>query len=95
MQVPAPLKQVQVCLVSHKQLVASVADVDGRRVDLVAVAEMDAVEVAAYQHCHGIRRTIPQSGVHHLLLMGVLQAARDISPPSHTVVTPQSRGVYC
>ena len=52
MQVPALLEKVQVCLVSHEQLVTSVADVNGRRIDLIAVAEMDAVEVAAYQYRH-------------------------------------------
>ena len=47
MQVPAFLIQVQFGLIAHKKLMASVANIDGRGIDLITVAKMDAVEVTA------------------------------------------------
>ena len=52
MQVLPLLKQIQVRLIAHKQLMAAITHVDGRGIDLVTVAEMDAVEVTTEQHCH-------------------------------------------
>jgi hypothetical protein len=52
MQVPSFLIEIQFGLISHKQFVAPVANVDGRGIDLVTVSYVDAVEVAANQYCH-------------------------------------------
>ena len=52
MQVLSLFKKVQVCLIAYKQFMTAVSHVDRRGVDLVAVAEMDAVEVTPYQHRH-------------------------------------------
>ena len=52
MQVLPLFYQVQIYLIAHKQLVAAITHVDGRGIDLVTVAEMDAVEVTTEQHCH-------------------------------------------
>ena len=95
MQVAALLQQIEVCLVSYDQFVAPVADVDGLCIDLVAVADVYPVEVTTHQDCHRICRTVGESCIHHLLLVGVLQAPRHVSPPGDTIRTSQHRGLYC
>ena len=45
MQVTAFLKEVQLRLITHEEFVASVADVDSRRVDLITVAQAYSVDV--------------------------------------------------
>ena len=52
MQVLPFFKKVQVRLISHEQLVTAITHADRCGVNLVTVAEMDAVEITAYQHRH-------------------------------------------
>ena len=52
MQVLSLFEKVQVRLVSNKQLVAAITHTDGRGVNLVTVAEMDAMEVTTNHHRH-------------------------------------------
>ena len=46
------LEKVQICLITNKQLVTAITNVDGCGVDLVAIAEMDATEVTTNHRCH-------------------------------------------
>ena len=94
MQVSAFLKEIDVCLVAHKELVAPVADPYGRRIDLITVSQMNTADVSANEYRHGVRGTIRQSCIHHPLLMSVLQAPRNICPPGNTICTAQKGGVY-
>ena len=94
MQVLPLFKKVQICLIPNKQLVTAIPHVDRCGIDLIAVAEMDAVEVTAKHYRHGIRRTIRHACVHHPLLMGVLQTTRYVGSPHDAIRTSQSRGVY-
>ena len=52
MQVLSLFKKVQIRLIAYKQLVTAIAHIDSRGVYLVAVAEMDAVEVTTNHHRH-------------------------------------------
>ena len=52
MQVLSLFEKVQICLRPNKQLVTAVSHVNRRGIDLIAVAEMDAVEIATNQHRH-------------------------------------------
>ena len=94
MQVPAFLKQVQLCLIADVEFVAPVADVDSRRINLITVSQMYAVEITTYLYCYGSRRTIRQPCIHHPLLVCVLQPPRDICPPGDAISTSQDGCVY-
>ena len=88
MQVPAFLKQVQLCLVADVEFVVPVADVDSRRIDLITVSQMYAVEITTYLYCYGCLRTIRHPCIHHPLLVCVLQPPGDICPPGDAICTP-------
>ena len=94
MLVPSFFLEINVCLVSDNQLVTAIARIDGRRVYLVAIAEVDAMEAAANHYCDRVGGTVGKSAVKHTLLMGVYQSSCDVSPKTGTVVTCQSRGRY-
>ena len=47
MTVAALLLEDQVRLIAHKQLMTAITDFQYRRIDLVAVTQADAVEIAA------------------------------------------------
>ena len=79
MSVTTFLKEIQLRLVPHEQLMTAIANVDSRRVGLVAVAQRDAVEIAAEQQCHGVRRAIRHTCIHHLLIVSILQTSRQLS----------------
>ena len=52
MQIPAFFIQIQLRLVAHKQLMTTVAHIDGTGVAFVAIAQVDAVPSATNQHRH-------------------------------------------
>ena len=52
------LEQIDVHLIAQYKLVTSVADAYCRRVNLVAVAYVNTVEIAAYKYSYRICRTI-------------------------------------
>ena len=52
MQVLSLFEKVQVRLITNKQLVTAITHADCCGVDLVAVAEMDTVEVTTEYHRH-------------------------------------------
>lgn len=52
MQVLPLFKKVQIRLIAYKQLVTAIAHINSRGVYLVAVAEMDAMEVTTNHHRH-------------------------------------------
>ena len=52
MKVATLLTKVQIGLITYKQLVAAIAGTDSRGINLVAVSQVDAVEVTAYQYCY-------------------------------------------
>ena len=52
MQVLSLFEKVQICLIPNKQLVTAVSHVNRRGIDLIAVAEMDAMEVSTKHYRH-------------------------------------------
>ena len=52
MQVLSLFKKVEVRLIANKQFVAAITHIDGCGVNLVAIAEMDTVEITTKQHRH-------------------------------------------
>ena len=94
MQVLSLFEKVQIGLITYKQFVTAIAQVYRRGINLVAVAKMDAVEVATNHRCHRVRRAVRHACVHHPLLVGVLQAACHVGTPHHAIRASQSRGVY-
>ena len=73
---------------------ASVTDVDGCRVGLIAVDQRDAVKIAAKQQCHGVRRAVRHTCIHHLLLVSVPQTPSHLAFVSYAVTDAEDRGVY-
>ena len=94
MAVTSLLLEVQIRLVTHKQLVRAIANLQYRGVDLVAVANNDAVEESADISCHGVRWAVAHSDIHHLLLMRVLQTCRHVDAVAGTIGMCQHGGVY-
>ena len=94
MLVPSLLEQVHVHLVTQYQLVAAVAYAYGRRVDLVAVTDVYAVEVTADEHRNRVCRTVRNSSVEHFLIVGVNQTARNIAAPRHAVGPYENGRMY-
>ena len=45
MQVTSLLKQVQLCLIAHEELMTAVADVDSRRVDLISLTHTYTADI--------------------------------------------------
>ena len=72
----------------------AVLQADALRIQFVAVAQADAMEVATNEHRHAVRRTVGQSAIQHPLLVRVLHACRHIHPVADAVGTRQQRGVY-
>ena len=58
MSVPTLLSEVDVRLIAHKKLVASVADVDGAGVGFIAIADENSVKMTAYQQRHRVGGTV-------------------------------------
>ena len=52
MQILSLFKKVEVRLIANKQFVAAITHIDGCGVNLVAIAEMDTVEITTEQHRH-------------------------------------------
>ena len=52
MQILSLFKKVEIRLIANKQLVAAITHIDGCGVNLVAIAEMDTVEITTEQHRH-------------------------------------------
>ena len=52
MQVLSLFEKVQIGLITYKQFVTAIAHINSRGVNLVALAEMDAVEVTTNHYRH-------------------------------------------
>ena len=52
MQVLPLFEKVQVCLISNKQFMTAITNINRCGINLVAVAEMDAVEVTTNNYRH-------------------------------------------
>ena len=94
MPVPAFLAEVQFRLVAHKELVTAILETDARGVELVTIAQTDAMKIATNQYGHRIGGTACHTAIEHFLLVLVLQASRHIYPVGRSVSTCQQRRVY-
>ena len=63
------LEQVQLRLIAHKEFMAAVLETDALSVELVAVAQADAVEIATEEQRHAIGGAVGHSSVEHALLV--------------------------
>ena len=93
--ITAFLEEVQLCLIPHEQLMTAITNVDSCRVGLVAVAQRDAVKIAAEQQRHGVRRAIRHTCIHHLFIVSVLQTSRQLPFVGHAIANAEDRCMYC
>ena len=94
MPVLALLRQVQVHLIAHKQLMAAVDDADSRSIDLVAIADVNAMEVATDKQRHRIGGTIRRADIHVALVVSIYQPPRHVGTIAHAVGAHQHRSWY-
>ncbi len=94
MKVASLLTEVEIHLVSHKELMTPVAGTQRRGVELVTVAQLDAFDDATQLEGDRGGRTVGETRIKASLLMRVLQSPGDISTPSHPVSTSEDRGLY-
>ena len=85
MSVLAFLRHVEVHLIADEQLVATVAEAHGGGVTLITVAEHHAVDAAADEKRHRCVGAVGETGIHHLLLVGVDEPSSHVGSPCHAV----------
>ena len=95
MAIPAFLYQVDISLIPDKDFVAASARVDSRGVQLIAISQLDAMYIATNKECHRVGRTIGNTRIHHLLVVGVNHPSRHVATVCHHVGTEQERCLYC
>ena len=86
--------QIDVLPETHKQLVAAVARIDGRRVQLVAITQHHPVETAAHEESDRMGGTARHTAIEHTLLMGVHHTASHIRTIGGAIRTHQHRRLY-
>ena len=94
MFVLALLIEVQVHLVSHKQLVTSVSDIDIRCINLVAISNVEAMEAAANKHRYRMVWAVCGAKQHALAFVCIHQAACHVGTPGKAIGANQNRGWY-
>ena len=94
MSVAPFLLKDQVRLVTHKQLVASVAYLEYRGIHLVTVADSNSVEETADERYHRVVGAVAHTRIHHFLFVCVLQARCHIYTVTGAVGMRQHGGVY-
>ena len=72
------LAEVEVEAVAQRHFMLAGSEPHARGVGFVRIAEVDAVEAASYESCHGVARTVAQAHVELLLLMRILQSGCDV-----------------
>ena len=76
------LKQVEFSLIAERELMATVDQVNTRRIHLIGIAKADPVEVATYEEGGGYVRTVARSDKERLLLEVVGQLTLNILTPA-------------
>ena len=94
MKVAPLLMKIDIHLVAHKEFMTPVAGTHRRGVEFITVAQPDAFDDTTQLKGDRGGRTIGETSIKTSLLMRVLQASGDISPPGHAVGTSENRGLY-
>ena len=94
MSVTSLLIEGQLRLIAHEQLMAAIAETEGRGIDLVAVTQHHAVEQASKESCHRVCGTTAHTSIQHPVVMCVLQTTRYVTSIGRSIVSHQHRGVY-
>ena len=88
MQVSTFLGQVDIVLVSHKDTMTAVAWDGGRGIQLVTIAQHDAMETAANEDGHRVGRTVGHATIEHALVVGIDHARCDVGPELSLILYP-------
>ena len=94
MEVAPFLIEIQLGLVTHKELMGAITKTEGRSIYLVAVTQCHPMKYATNKCCHRIGGAVAQACIHHLLVMRVLQACRHIYTVAGAVGMCQYGGMY-
>lgn len=87
MLVFAFLHEINVMLVANKQLMTSIARINGRCIKLIAVAKHNAMKTASYKKRCRNRWAVACSAIHHLVTICIYHSTCDVASPTHSVRT--------
>ena len=85
MAVSAFLQEVNIGLISDKQLVTAIAKAQRCGIVFIAITQHHSMEFSADLGCNGSSRTVAKARIHHFFLMDVSETCGHIGTITHPV----------